>query len=228
MYASLSEAYNTVPYSPRLAGDLNSKYNRQYSPMKAPTPSPTYPNEASSTKPPAKEKFHPSLSEDAKNPQFTEYSKRDYKSYYEGSRPSPFNPGAPTAPSTRGQANQMGSPVEAYQREDALPFGSVDFKTIGVPQKKKQPVMGQHVLRKVPGGRGADASSGECISPEEVDAIVERRVKEELAKRQIDRIEKFTGLPPSIIHSLLLVLTGVFVIVSLDLVLSIVIKMRTR
>jgi hypothetical protein len=226
MYASLNEAYNTIPYSPKLAGDLNNRYNRQYSPMKAPTPPSSYPNNASQTKPPVREKFHPSLSEDAKNPQFTEYAKRNYQGYYEGSRPSPFNPGAPTKPSVVGAQNSMGSPVEAYQREGSSSYGSVDFKTIGASQKKKQPVMGQNVLKKIAGGRGADASQGECISPAQVDAIVERRVKEELAKRQIDRIEKFTGLPPSIINSMLLVLTGVFVIVSLDLILSIVLKMR--
>ena len=217
-YALLSEAHNIL--SGKNGADMNSKYNRAYSPLKLPTHQPGFPDSSSGgdrasngrmikkevnglgNLSPYKEKFNPNLDPKDNDKNYIPQNRRPYDNYYKNRSPN----------GDAGQYEPMDEGRGSYH-------ANVDFKTIGRGVEREQNVYVRNTSR--------DMSESERLQrADDIEAIVQRRVQEELEKRDLTRIEKFTGIPKGVLQSLMLVLTGVFIILSLDLTLKIVLSMK--
>jgi hypothetical protein len=202
--ASLTEAYNPIA-SPELAQRLNTEYNRQYSPVKAPT------------FPAGQQKPEPAASPISNIPANLQ---ADTGQRPPVQKPSPQKQSLGVESMDAYDGNQWNSHPAQADWAGAAKFRPTD---INQPSRGYDPIRPTRLqdermeaaVRPVP----------EILSPE-LEALVQKRVKEELAKRDVSRIEKFTGMPPAVVQSLLLVATGVFIIVALDILLSIVLALK--
>ena len=193
-----------------------------YSPLKLPTHQPGFPNTNGGERAsngrilkkevnslgnlsPYKEKFNPNLDPKDDDRTYVPQNRRPYDNYYnDRSRTS------------NGRVNDNYEPMNAGRGQN---YANVDFKTIGRSVETEQNVYVRDAKR--------DMSEKERLQQiEDIEAIVQRRVQEELEKRELSRIERFTGMPKGVLQSLMLVLTGVFIILSLDLTLKIVLSMK--
>jgi hypothetical protein len=208
--ASLTEVWSPM-LTPALSARLNTEYNRNFSPVKAPNVKQDATGAAVS---PAN--IPSSLADTTVSEQGVATAKAPPAYRLPGSYsnvPSPSDNQALSGPSSVDWAASRAPPSLVNQPSRA--------EQTMAPRQLYQPT--EAIQQQQYPARLSDG-----VLPTDIELIIQRRVKEELAKREVSRVEKFTGMPPAVIQSLLLVATGVFIIVALDIILAIVTALMKR